>query len=412
MGLLAGVVLVYLVIALTYSLLTPALEPNDEPSHLAYVEYVLQHHHLPAIPAENNATIEWHQPPAYYIAVAGWQKILGLKPIPPLFTPWHPNGPIFFNHDYKGAELHDALTLHLLRLVSIAWGLVVVICSLAAAWLVSRRRDITIAVGLAVALWPKLLVLDSSLTNDAMADAVCAAALVAVLLWYERGQTRWAVVFGLLAGLGALTKYTTLPVIGLLGAGLLIAAFRRRQWQAVAAPPVVFVITTGWWWIRDTVVFGDPFASSVSRRYMQSLAPWLIRHHHSNPTVLAMIPSQLAGSVFYQAGENQVMFPHTWGLWLDLAAILSIAIALVLGRHLHWTIQAAAIGSFLAWLLIAEQTTLAEGRYVLVGAIALAYLAVLGTAPLRKLGLATWPLLLVAANVWVFASYLVPYGRL
>ena len=54
-------VVAYLSLALTFSLLTRAYEADDESAHTDYVEYIVQHHSLPHISVANGG--ESHQPP-------------------------------------------------------------------------------------------------------------------------------------------------------------------------------------------------------------------------------------------------------------------------------------------------------------------------------------------------------------
>ncbi len=413
------VVGVYLGLSISYSLLTPALETNDEPSHLRYVEYVVTNGNLPAIPAEAGGSLEWHQPPGYYFVTAAWQELLGI----PAFFPRLVGVPflngatptlVYRHGTYPPAVLRDVERLHLLRLVSVACGLVVVLCALAMAWCLTGSTRLMAATGFTVALWPKLLVLDSSLTNDALANACCALATLAVVRFARRAEARWALLFGFAAAAGAVTKYTTLPVSGLLGVVVLVVALRRRRWWAATAAPAVFVLGSAWLWIRNTIVFGDPLASSVSRRYLAHIAPWLIRSAANpySPTLWWMVQNQLANSVFFQGGQDQIVLPYDWARALDVFALVCLAACLTRRRNLHGAVLAAALGSLGSWLLIATETTLAEGRYLMVAAGAWALLLVLGTERVHRFAVWIWPGLLAGANVWVFSTYLLPHGGL
>ena len=52
-------ILVYVPMAMTYSLLTRAYEADDEPAHVQYIEYIVGHDSLPRIAVANN--LESHQ---------------------------------------------------------------------------------------------------------------------------------------------------------------------------------------------------------------------------------------------------------------------------------------------------------------------------------------------------------------
>src|ERR1700733_8710446 len=78
---LITLVVVYLLAAMTFSLLTRAWEADDETSHVDYVEYIVKHDAIPPISASDG--IESHQPPLYYFTAAVWQRLLRI----PSFTP-------------------------------------------------------------------------------------------------------------------------------------------------------------------------------------------------------------------------------------------------------------------------------------------------------------------------------------
>ena len=178
---------VYLVAALPYSLLTRAWEPNDEIDHALYVEYIISHGSLPRIGLVNG--VESHQPPLYYLLVAGWQELLRIPAFVPAPTP-NPDAPasgrpgryLIFSDRYTALQHQDAVYLHELRLVSVLLGLATVLLSYGCARLVLSRPLAALSAGLLVALLPKQLVVDSTLTNDAPVITLSALALFIFLL--------------------------------------------------------------------------------------------------------------------------------------------------------------------------------------------------------------------------------------
>src|SRR5437867_858743 len=78
---LSVICLLYLGLTTLYSLWTPAWEANDEPDHVANVEYFFQHREI--IPLRSEFWHETHQPPLYYVLCATWQRFLGI----PAFSP-------------------------------------------------------------------------------------------------------------------------------------------------------------------------------------------------------------------------------------------------------------------------------------------------------------------------------------
>ena len=116
-------VVAYLSLALTFSLLTRAYEADDESAHTDYVEYIVQHHSLPGISVANGG--ESHQPPLYYLLEAGWQQLLGIRALTPQLAfvkgSIEPNH-LVLSHDYTPTQHEDAVHLHELRLLSVLLG--------------------------------------------------------------------------------------------------------------------------------------------------------------------------------------------------------------------------------------------------------------------------------------------------
>src|SRR4051794_5617364 len=121
----------YLVINLTYALLIPAWEANDEIDHIANIEYVLQHRAL--VPLRLQTWHETHQPPLYYFLAAAWQRTLGVGPFTPV-EPTRTTGPmtaptlqLAYIHPNKEPERTAAIAVRKIRLFSTLIGLATVV---------------------------------------------------------------------------------------------------------------------------------------------------------------------------------------------------------------------------------------------------------------------------------------------
>src|ERR1700722_12657326 len=104
-------ILVYLPLALTFSLMTRAWEAEDESSHTHYIEYIVGHQALPHISAANG--LESHQPPLYYLIAAGWQELLHIPAFTPTFVGNSSTGflatRLVYSHDYTPIQHQDAV---------------------------------------------------------------------------------------------------------------------------------------------------------------------------------------------------------------------------------------------------------------------------------------------------------------
>jgi 4-amino-4-deoxy-L-arabinose transferase-like glycosyltransferase len=415
----------YVLLAGTFAVLTPAWENNDEPDHVRYTEHVLEHGTPPRIAVSNG--VESHQPPLYYYALAGWQRLLGIARFTPELRP--PPGPPGtrldgvweWSHTYTPTQHQAAVDDHLLRLLSIPAGLLTVLAAVATGWLLSERATFAAALGTTVALWPKFVVVTSAVTNSALTIALCASAVPAFLMWRRSERVRWAALAGTLLGAAALTEETALPVAGLMLLLLAGYAVRDRDWRAPAAAFGCFAAVCVWWYVRDAVIYGDPLASSASRNYLSSISG-LVRHPAGlSLSVLWDSIKKAAHSTWYDGGANQLQLPHALDITVWVVAVSALLAGSLSSLRGKLVLATAAIGSLITWLVIASDTTQAEGRYLLVGIIPWAGLLVAGAVKLasalklaryRELALWLWPAIFAGVDGYVLATWLVPFGRI
>lgn len=407
----------YLALAITFSVLTPAWENNDEADHVHYVEYVMAQGGPPRIAFANG--IESHQPPLYYYLEAGWQHLLDIRPFTPslkLASSGSGTQPVeSLSHNYTSAQHAQAVWLHLLRIPSIACGLATVLAAVATGWLVTRREAFAAAVGATVACWPKLLVVTSAVTNSALVYALCASALPCFLMWQRSRRWTWAAATGVLMGAAALTDETALPVAGLML--LLMVAYARpsRDWSAPLIAVLCFAAVCGWWFIRDAVLYGGPLASGAARAYLNNVHGLVRNPPTLSVTVLGVSLPKLVHSTWYDGGWNQLHLPHTLDLIVWSVAAISLAAAFWHPIRGWQLLATCATASIITWLLIIRATTQAEGRYVLVAIVAWAALLVGGSerlTPGSPVGLCVWPTTLVALDGYVLVTWLIPYAHL
>ena len=437
---LAVVAAIYLSVTLSYSLLTPAWEANDEVDHIGYVEYIVEHGSLPPI----GTGIESVQPPLYYLVVAAWQRVLGIPVITPETNPLLPGQDLMgtqTNHDYTPKQRVDAVHLHELRLVSVGFGLVTIVAAYGVAMLSTRRRDVAAASALFVAVLPKFNVVSATVQNDSLVIACCAVALWLLLAWQQRGAApdrgrRWlAAGVGVACGLAALAKYTSLPVLAVLGLLMVVEGIRRRRQGVldvgVAAGTAVAV--AGWWFVRNIELYGQPLAQRAANEYVTQVMANLVVPVRwlDHDRFFHFLPKVFVGSVWYDGGWNQWQLPLKVNLVLTGLAALALVggLRVVLrrrgDRHLRVEPRAGAplvavlAAAVAALLIIVRSTTQAEGRYAYVGVTAFAVLIVIGSAQyagmsqlLRRAALWVWPVLMVGVQVLVWRDFLLPYRGL
>ena len=212
----------YLLWAVTFSVLTRAYEADDEQGHVQYVEYVVEHGAIPHISVANLQ--ESHQPPLYYLLVAGWQDLLRIPAFTPVAVLEHYKDPyiagrLFYSHNYTASQHRAAVDIHFLRLLSVLLGLGTVLLTFAAAKVVGMGEPVALSAGLFVALMPRFLVVTSAVTNDALVIPLCSLAIVLFLLSERargvgslRRRRLYVIGMGATLGAAAITKFNSLPI--------------------------------------------------------------------------------------------------------------------------------------------------------------------------------------------------------
>jgi 4-amino-4-deoxy-L-arabinose transferase-like glycosyltransferase len=289
----------YLVLAITYSLVVPIFEAPDEPAHFLYAEDLAEGDGLPVLDYSRSPR-EYHQPPLYYWLVSGvlrWFDTDGYR----LFTVRNPHAAISDASTLgnKNVYVHDparegwpfrglALAVHAARLVSIGLGLVTVWATYQLALHLfsgpspGARHEVTRSSGATgpaaaaaalVAFNPQFLFISAALNNDNAVTAVSSLALWATVAYYRGPRSiRWLVGLGVLAGLAMLTKTTGLAVLALILGVLAAKALRQggigRLWLDAALVLGLAVLIGGWWYARNALLYADPFLSHYMHRWL------------------------------------------------------------------------------------------------------------------------------------------------
>ncbi len=339
---LACLLLLFGVIGLTYSLITPLFEAPDEVWHYAYVRYLAEQRALPSLTDDaSGAHQEVAQPPLYYAIAA---LVSGLVPdddLPELM--WHNPG---FGYqaggtvnDNKNMLVHTGrerfpwrgavLALRLARFVSLAFGLLTVVATWGLGQEAFPQRP-ALALGTAAVLvfHPQFLFISGVASNDSAAAALSTAALWAIARSVNRGTTtRCTLAIGLLIGLAALTKTSTLLLLPLAAIALLLAnrrpssdvGHRTSDVRHCSLIVLVALAVGGWWYVRNAVLYGDPFGFQVHADTL-----WGRAAPASLATVLAELP-RLYRSFWGAFGWGHVEFPS----WVYLALGTTLVVSLV-----------------------------------------------------------------------------------
>ncbi len=304
----------YLMLATAYSIVNPLFESPDEVWHYEYVRWLVEGNGLAS--PEDVGHAPWHQegsqPPLYYLAAAALTSWIPTDNAAEVIQ-YNPHAAVGQADSFgnKNVMVHGSaeewpwrgvtLAAHIARFFSILLGAITVWVTYKTASLM-RSMPTTkptaekgVANGLQtdwvallaasiIAFNPQFLFLTAAVNNDNLVTCVCA-----VGLWYGLWLVRKSHVyedhastdnksakepsdlhvalFGLLAGLAALSKLSGLLLSLFVALTLATIAWRRRslgdlvRWGLISG--ITMVVVSGWWYARNWLLFGDPLALSA-----------------------------------------------------------------------------------------------------------------------------------------------------
>lgn len=404
-----GPIAAYVLLGIAWLQAVPPWESPDEPQHLAYAE-ALAEGRLPS-PEEN---YEAHQPPLYYLWVAGVLRVGRLGVI----ARSSPNPRLPYA---RAACLHppDDPSVAPLRLVRAASSLIGIV-TLALVWATARaampgswRRPA--AATLLVGLLPQFQFSTHAVTNDTMAAAAGALAAYLLIAWAagRRGHRRTAVGLSAAAVAAGLAKGNTLPI---LASALPIAAVRAAlphpgRSGSGARSRVLVVPAAG------------AAALAATAAAARALAPGPFDHAVAALAQRAMYVRPEQWGTWQVAGVLRATLRSLWGNlgWLTIplpeatvaavAGCLAVAVALLdLPRRPRRVRAAAAAAAIVVAVAVAAHLKSAmadpqaQGRLLFPALAAMALLVTVGASALvppraRTTALAALCLLLLAANL-------------
>lgn len=304
-----------------YSLATPLFEASDEAWHYPFVQHLANGGGLPIQRADQtDADAPWRQegsqPPLYYALAAlvtapiddtNWREIQRLNPHSDLGLATR-DGNINVVLHTKAEQFPwagAALAVRLARLLSVVLSTLTV----GIAYLIARAifpaplagsdesgHSAWLRIGTLVftACVPMFAFISGSINNDNAAVLFSTMGVWWALRIVRRRDTtgRAAIIAGLIASAGALSKSSALGLIGLFGLAAALASISRdaqRQSPALLQPwrhvarlaldttrftsvvALVVAVCAGWWFVRNQILYGDllgwnAFLDVVGRR--------------------------------------------------------------------------------------------------------------------------------------------------
>ncbi len=298
---LAAILTIFSLLGIVYNVTIPLFEAPDELWHFSFVRILAEARALPVQPSEGKDMWlrEAGQPPLYYILAAPFVMPLDTSDFPDFvrFNVAHPaitahsdsDAPNVFIHTpheafpYKGS----VLAVHIVRLVSLAWGLLTILgVYLVAREIVPDRPLLQLAAVAVAAFNPHFIYISSVVNNDSAAACLCTLTLWLSVRLVGLGQETFGQrlvglgretfsqrlptsiwPLGIILGAALLSKVSALPLLGLVGGALGLLWLRDRRWRALfLRAGVVFgeaALVGAWWYARNWLLYGDPLAWDV-----------------------------------------------------------------------------------------------------------------------------------------------------
>ncbi len=431
-----GLILIaFIGLGVTYSLVTPVFEAPDEGDHYRYIKYLAEKASLPVVEgSENPVGHEVWQPPLYYALGAlvtfkidtsdmgelEWRNLhwglFGSKNVV-----FHTSNESF---PYRGT----ALAVHVVRLLSILMGgVTVAITYLLALELFPDQRWMAVGAAAVNAFNPQFVFIGGAINNDNLVTPLCSIILLMLVRLAKNGlRARGLVSLGILLGFAALTKVSALALIPLVAAILGVYSLRRRSFTLFIARSVVVLglcaLISGWWFLRNWSLYGDPLAWWA----MLSSSTPLLRMEPLSGLELFRYASWLRRSFWAVFGYGILVHPLIYRC-LDIVVLLSfLGLAIFVARRWHrrgldWKVLrglailllwlAVVLFSLLRWMQILEATN--QGRLLFPAISAISVLLCVGLSQLAPRPCAWIPSSIFVGGLFILAAvspflYIVP----
>ena len=324
--------LVYLGLAGAYFVIVPIFEGPDEWTHTGHVKYIAAGNGLPVM-LPGRGIWGGQQPPLYYAIGAALVQPFSLDGVQDYEdNRRNPHASLGYALDpgNKNNYLHSpaesfpwrglSLTVHLLRLYSMGYGLIALIFTYLTAFELGRSgwpeveaRCFAAAAAILVAAQPMFAFITASVANEPANIAMSAVGLWLAQRYVLRGPAQsWhrAAALGVTLGLISLAKMTGLAfgLVAVIAILLTAIAARKRPgaarllWRDGLIIGGLFGLVGGWWYWRNYQLYGDFFQQGLYKIYF------------------GVDPQPLSLSRFwYILTRGEVSFWATFG-WLNIAA--------------------------------------------------------------------------------------------
>ena len=433
---ITGIIVAFIALGTTYSVVTPIFEASDELWHYPFVKHLADGNGLPVQDASIDQPWrqEGSQPPLYYalgaLATFWIDTDDAYEGHPPLlwYNPHVDNGVLtadgntnlVIHSQQEAFPWHGtALAVHLIRFLSVLLGAATVLLTyLLALEIFPTRKNLALGAAAVNAFTPMFLFISGAVNNDNLVVPLCSLALLMMTkmtkLKAQSSNRNW-VLLGLVIGLAIPTKESAIGLLALAALTVAYIAYRQRSWRTLFRSGFIVislaVILSGWWFVRNWKLYGDPlglnaFLDILGRRH----PPATLRQLWGEREGFAMSYWGLFG------GVNVPMDAWVYRLLNLLALVAALGIIVFLIRKvMQDRLRPEAwvkVVILLAWPTIvfvslirwALQTWASQGRLVFSAISALSILLFLGLSQLVPRRYTKMLVCLVAGTMFVIAA--------
>ena len=409
----------FLGVGLLYLYASPHFEASDNVEHAGMIKWIAERGALPVQTANHDEVYgqEASQPPLYYFLMApvwsvfdtsDFDEFIQRNPLAYIGYPLRRGNKnlVFYQQPYPPELRGTSLALYVIRAVTLTMSAVTVAAVYQSARTVAPKH-----IGFAVlatsltAFNPMFVFTAASVSNDNLVTMLAALIAWRTLVMLRDGfRTRHSLALALLVALVSLAKLSGLVVgfvVGLVGIWL---AIRGRDWRGFvvfcASLLVVWLMIAGWWYLRNLMLYGELFGTSV-------MLDNFGRREIALPRLLLEEFEDLRFSYWALFGVFNILAHKVFYVVMDvvsLAGAAGLIVYLVKNRRNEFALSATcflgillATGSImLMWW--SSQTPASIGRLLFPFCTSVSLLLALGLFTVRV------PPLLIALPMFVFAA--------
>lgn len=287
------ILIAFLALGVTYSVVTPIFEASDELWHYPMVQWLSRGNPLPVQDAQHVGPWkqEASQPPLYYWLM-GWATA-GIEtddlPQVRVENP-HVNNGVITPDGNNNLVVHDpareafpwrgaVLAVHVARFLSVLMGAITVWLTYKIALeLFPDREYLALGAAAVNAFTPMFIFISGAVNNDNLTMTLCSLALLMMVKRLREQEAeigepgagrpafglmvgKW-LPLGVVLGLGALTKTSALALLPITGLAVTVVAWRKGSWRefwaGALATAIPVLLIAGWWYVRNIQLYGDP----------------------------------------------------------------------------------------------------------------------------------------------------------